>query len=255
MNTANKLTIKAERFDKFTGEIKLKIIKPQGFKFMGADTIPANCNQADFTITGELKKDRPIENLVIEGSAGKFKTRLIAGDEAMQAFAYTHINPAQTFPVRVVGKGSLVEFQKIKNNQITLGRKPVTLTAKLVNGYIPPNVSVKLEILNKPDWIQVVSAPESKTKLVKYTVKSKVKVKGKGKGKNSWKVVTTPRTRLEIPQFQMTLKAAENSAGKTANLLVQASWVVTPKPDKRGKVRKYTQQLLLPVLRVQGGKN
>ncbi len=252
-NTANKLTIKAERFDQFNGEIKLKIIKPQGFKFMGSDTIPANCNQADFTVTGEFKKDRPIEYLVIEGSAGKFKTRLIAGDENMQAFAYTHINPAQTFPVRVTGKGSLIEFQKIRNNQITLGTKPVTLSAKLVNGYIPPNVTVKLEIVNKPDWIQLVSAPESKIEQVKYKVKNKVRVKGKGKPQ--WKVVTTTRTRIEVPQFKITLKAAENSTGKAANLLIQASWLVTSKPDKRGKIRKYPQHILLPVLRVQGGKN
>ena len=109
-NTANKLTITAERFDQFKGEIKLKIVSPKGYKFLGADTIPANADKAAFTITGEYKKSNPIDDLVIEGSAGDFKTRVIAGDEAMQAFAYTHINPAQTFPVRVIGRYGRVEF-------------------------------------------------------------------------------------------------------------------------------------------------
>lgn len=253
-NTANQISITADRFDQFNGEIKLKIVSPKGYKFLGTDTIPAGAVKANFTITGEMKKNRPVEELVIEGSAGKFKTRVIAGDEAMQAFAYTHINPAQTFPVRVVGKYSMVEFQKIKNNKVVLPEnKPVTLTAKLTSGYIPPNVEVKLEVLNKPDWVKVAAAPASKTKLVKFNIKEKVKVKVKGKTK--WKVRNAARTRLEVPPMKITLKADKDSAGKTANVIIQASWVVTPKPDKRGRVRKYTQQITLPALQIIGGKN
>ena len=219
-------------------------------------SIPAGGNKADFTITGEYKKDRPLETLVIIGSAGNFKTRVIAGDEAMQAFAYTHINPAKTFPVRVVGRYRLIEFQNVQNNTVVLAEnKPVTLTAKLVNGYIPADVDVKLEILDQPDWIKVVSAPASKTKLVKFNVKIKVKVKGRNKGKPQWKVVNTTRTRIDVPPFKITLQGTEKAAGKCANIVMQASWVVTPKPDKNGRVRKYTQKIRLPALQVIGGKN
>ena len=253
-NTANKLTITAERFDQFKGEIKLKIVSPKGYKFLGADTIPANADKAAFTITGEYKKSNPIDDLVIEGSAGDFKTRVIAGDEAMQAFAYTHINPAQTFPVRVIGRYSRVEFQKIKNNKVILPEnKPVTLTAKLVDGYIPPDVEVKLEVLDKPDWLKVVAAPGSQTRMVKYTVKERVRVKAKGKPQ--WKVKNTVRSKLEVPPMKITLKADKNSVGKSANIVMQASWVVTPKPDKNGRVRKYTQKITLPALQIVGGKN
>lgn len=257
-NTANKISIVAERFDQFNGEIKLKIVSPKGYKFLGADTIPAGCSQADFTITGEYKKERPIEELVIEGSAGKFKTRVLPGDEAMQAFAYTHINPAATFPVRIVGKGGLLEFQNVKNNKVVLpDGKPVTLTAKLINGYIPPNVEVQLEMLNQPDWVKVVSAPASKTRLVKYNEKVRGKAKAKGKNKNKAKVQykTVTRTRMEIPPMKITLQAGKDSVGKAANVVFQASWLVTSKPDKRDRVRKYTQKMIMPAIQLQGGKN
>ena len=246
-NTANRISIVADRFDQFNGEIKLKIVSPKGYKFLGTDTIPANCNKADFTITGEYKKDRPVEELVIEGSAGKFKTRVIAGDEAMQAFAYTHINPAKTFPVRVAGRYSLIEFRNIKNNKVVIGSKPVTLTAKLVNGYIPPNMDVKLEIPDKPDWIKIVAAPVSKTQMVKYNVKVRVK------GKNKFR--TQVKTRLEVPPMKITLQGDKEYANKSANVVMQAVWVVTPKPDKKGRVKKYTQKITLPALQIQGGKN
>ena len=257
-NSANKLAVTVDRFDGFDGEIKLKIVSPQGYRFLGTDTIPAKSSQAIFTITGEQKKDRPIEELVIEGSAGKFKTRLIAGDEAMQAFAYTHINPAKTFPVRVMGRYNRIEFQKIKDNKVVLPvDKPVTLTAKLTNGYIPPNVEVKLEVENKPDWIKVVDTPVSKTKLVKFKVKERVrnKTKGKGNGKNKPQYRTVNRSRLEIPPMRIILQANKDAAGKAANVLIQASWVVTPKPDKKGRVRKYTQRVTLPAIQIYGGKN
>ena len=257
-NSANKLAVTVDRFDGFDGEIKLKIVSPKGYKFLGTDTIPAKSSQAVFTITGEQKKDRPIEELVIEGSAGKFKTRLIAGDEAMQAFAYTHINTAKSFPVRVMGRYSRIEFQNIKDNQVVLPvGKPVTLTAKMINGYIPANVEVKLEVVNKPDWITVVDTPVCKPKLVKFKVKERVrnKAKGKGKGKNKPQYRTVNRSRLEIPPMRITLQADKDAAGKAANVLIQASWVVTPNPDKKGRVRKYTQRVTLPAIQIHGGKN
>ncbi|MBR2357921.1 MAG: PPC domain-containing protein [Lentisphaeria bacterium] len=255
-NTANKISITAERFDQFNGEIKLKIVSPRGYRFLGADTIPANCSQADFTITGEYKKDRPIEELVIEGSAGKFKTRVIPGDEAMQAFAYTHINPAASFPVRVAGKGGLMEFQNIKNSKVVLpDGKPVTLTAKLVSGYIPPNVEIRLELLNKPDWVKVVSAPASKTRVIQYKEKIKVKAKGKKQNKGKAQYRTVTRSRVEAVPVKITLQADKNSAGKASNAVFQASWIVTSKPDKRGRVRKYPQRIILPAIQLQGGKN
>ena len=249
-NSANRISVTVDRFDQFEGEIKLKIVSPKGYKFLGSDTIPAKAVNADFTITGEMQKNRPLEELVIEGSAGNFKTRLIAGDEAMQAFAYTHINPSQTFPVRVVGKSSLIAFQKIKGNKIVLpADKPVEITAKLVNGYIPPDMEVKLNVLNKPEWLNVVAAPVSKTKLVKY------KVKVRGKGKNKDKVTVQTHSRLEVPLMKITLQASKEAVGKSANIIMEASWVVTPKPDKQGRVRKYTQKITLPALLIQGGKN
>ena len=168
----------------------------------------------------------------------------------MQAFAYTHINPAKSFLARVTGRYNLIQFQKIKDNKVVLPPdKPIQITARLVSGYIPPGMDVQLSVIDKPDWLKVVSAPVSKTRMVKY----KVKVRGKGKNKN--KVTVQTQTRLEVPPMKITLQGTENAAGKVANIVMEASWVVTPKPDSRGRVRKYTQKITLPALQIQGGGN
>ena len=228
---ANKVRLQVERFDQYNGPIKLKVISPAKSRIVGADTIPANCNEAYITITGEYKKERPIENLVIEASCGKFKTRVIPGNEAMQAFAYTHINPAQYFPVRYYYRSQVADW-KLKTPAVTIGTKPVTLKAKPVKLWVKEGVEIKLAAENLPDWLEIKASPASKAR--------KVRVGKRG-------------SRIEIPDFSITLKAKDaQAAGKCANMIFYATWQTKNKPDKKGKVRINTHRVTLPALQIKG---
>ena len=233
-DSANPITLVAERFDNFKGKIKLKIKSPAHYRFAGSDTIPADCERTTLTITGKYDNKRPVQPVVIEASHGDFTTCVIPGDEATQAFAYTHINPAQNFLTRVVRRGIGFNWQQ-KKPQIVLNNKPVTLTANLTAGGLPVNVEVSLQPVDLPEWIKLVPNKKSrqKTKLIKLKKK---------------------RTRLELPPLQITLQAAGKSVGKEANVLFKATWTVVSKPDKNGKVRRYHNEVLLPALHIKGGK-
>ena len=229
---ANKIKLQVERFDQYNGPIKLKVLSPAKSRIVGADTIPANCSEAYITITGEHQKHRPVEELIIEASCGKFKTRVIAGNEAMQAFAYTHINPAQHFLARYTHRGPIVEW-KLKNPSVTIGTQPVTLTAKPSKFWVREDVEITLKADNLPDWLEITSTPVSKSKKVRV-------------GKRGW--------RIDIPDFKISLKAkdAKAAAGKCANVIFYATWQIKNKPDKNGKVRVNTYRVTLPALQIKG---
>ena len=150
----------------------------------------------------------------------------------MQAFAYTHINPAQKFLCRVMWRNSVFRWDKLKSHTLRLSNKPVTLTAKLVN-YVPAGVELKIQPVDLPDWLKVVSNPGAKTKLVKINKK---------------------RPRLEVPPLKITLQTVGNAAGKKANVIFKVTWKTQSKPDKNGKVRTYLQQSILPALYIEGEK-
>ena len=231
-DTANKVKLQVERFDQYNGPIKLKVLAPAKSRIVGTDTIPANCNEAYITITGEHYKHRPIEELVIEASCGKFKTRVIAGNEAMQAFAYTHINPAQQFLARYLYRSAVVEWM-LKKPSVTIGSQPVTIKAKPVKFWVREDVEIKLAAENLPDWLEITSTPVSKSKRVRV-------------GKRG--------TRVDVPNFSITLKAkdAKAAAGKCANVIFYATWQIKNKPDKNGKVRVNTYKVTLPALQIKG---
>ena len=228
----NPVTLIADRHDNYQGPIKLKVISPRHCRIIGSDIIPAGCDRTAITITAVASKQRPIEELVIEASAEDFKTSVIPGNEAMQAFAYTHINPAQKFLCRVMWRNSVFRWDKLKSHTLRLSNRPVTLTAKLVN-YVPAGVELKIQPVDLPDWLKVVSNPGAKTKLVKINKK---------------------RPRLEVPPLKITLQTVGNAAGKKANVIFKVTWKTQSKPDKNGKVRTYAQQSILPALYIEGEK-
>jgi hypothetical protein len=89
------ITLAVERHDGFDGDIKLRLRNGGPFSIMGANTIPAGNNSAVITIYHSAKNLKAPVEAFLEAECGTYKTRVIPGDAMMQAFAYTHIAPAQ----------------------------------------------------------------------------------------------------------------------------------------------------------------
>jgi hypothetical protein len=230
---ANPVTLVAERFDGFNGDIRIKVKKPANFKIIGSDRIPAGCERAILTLDVPFDKNRTIQELELEAYSGDYSTRVIPGNEAMQAFAYTHIKPAATFPVRVTGYSRKLQWDKNPSLVELSGDKKVSLQIKLVSGEFPADLDLTLEPVDLPDWIKVVPDKHStgRTKRIKPPKR---------------------RAYVATPLLSITLQGTPAAEGKSASVLFKVSWVEVSKPDKNGKVRRYNREMLLPALYIEG---
>ncbi|MBR7131399.1 MAG: PPC domain-containing protein, partial [Lentisphaeria bacterium] len=165
--SANRMRLAVERFDGFEGEIKLRVRKPAGFQITGTGIIPAGAENCDITVTSAYDNKKEVKFLELEAYCGDFSTTVIPGDEATQAFAYTHINPAKCFPFRVLRKGQTLTWD-LKSHTLELtANKPVTLKVKKGNSYFPPGVEISLvPVTELPKWLTLVNDVKSKGKTV-----------------------------------------------------------------------------------------
>ena len=102
------LTAYALRKDGFTNAIALALKgAPAGYRLDGA-TIPAGADQATFTLFAPLDAPEAPVALQMEGRAALNGATLvrpaIPADDMMQAFAYRHLVPAQSFTAVCVGR-------------------------------------------------------------------------------------------------------------------------------------------------------
>jgi len=233
---ANQVKLTVERFDRFNGEIKVRVKSPANYKIIGSDVIPGNCSSTVLTLAVPQDKTRKIQELVLEASADDFTTKVIAGNEATQAFAYTHIIPAETFPVRVMGASRGMMWKNDLRVLKLLPGKVVTAAALPPNWAFPADIQLELKAVNLPDWVKVVPNPRSKVKT--FLKKEKRR-----------------RAYVVTPEMQFSLQGTADGAGKSANVLFKVVWTETTRPDKNGKVRRYNREILLPAIRIEGGKN
>ncbi|MBE6370427.1 MAG: hypothetical protein E7056_09790 [Lentisphaerae bacterium] len=238
--TANRITLVAERFDKFDGDITIKVKSPAGIKLTGSTVIPAGSDRTTLTLTAPFDKNRPIRLLELTASAGDFTTRVIPGNEAMQAFAYTHINPAESLPVRVMYQNRVWQWknspQKIELN----ANKTVNLTAFLQYGGYSAGREFKLVAENPPKWLKVSYGKKS--------VGKSVLVKDQKKRRN---YVKAPQLELQLSLDKQAIEdQAQSAMTESEVVLFKVVWDEFSKPDKNGKVRRYPQELLLPALHI-----
>ena len=101
MNGITPLPVRVERSEGFDGDITLQLSARGGtFWIAGSRVIPAGVEKSVLTLGTVYEDDLRRRNLPLEvefsASSGKIRGKVIAGDEAMQAFAYTHVIPAQS---------------------------------------------------------------------------------------------------------------------------------------------------------------
>jgi len=84
-----------ERKDGFDGPIRIKIDNSDDFALSGNDTLPAGAVKTAFTVKSLKNPGKEIKTLAITAEADingvKVSHPVIAADEYMQAFAYTHL--------------------------------------------------------------------------------------------------------------------------------------------------------------------
>ncbi|MBR2720564.1 MAG: PPC domain-containing protein [Lentisphaeria bacterium] len=225
-----------ERYGQYSGEIKLKVKSPASVRITGIDTIPAGAESAVITLEGDYDRTKPLYDLKIEASAGDFKTGVIPGDEAMQAFAYTHINPARHFPVRVGNRTVAAKWQDEKKTVYTVSPgKSITLKVKSAPIWVNGEPEIKLIAENLPPWLKIVPQKNNPLKVKKVQINQK-------------------RTQLYVPPVEIVLQATGEAPGKAVNQIFKLTWEFTAKPDKNGKTRIVRQQITLPAVQIVGVK-
>ena len=229
--TSTPVKVIAERFGQYDGEIKLRVKSPAGIKITGADSIPAGTASAVITLEGNYDKNKPLLDLELEAYADNFKTPVIPGDESMQAFAYTHINPAQNFHVRVNSRTITAQWQEKKSVYTITPGKSIKLAVKKVPIWVNGEPEVTLTAENLPSWLKIVKNDPLKVE--------RIKLKNK-------------RIQAYLPPLEIVLQATADAPGKTVNQLFKIKWVMTSKPDKNGKTRIIKNQVTLPVIQIIG---
>lgn len=227
-------TLIAERYDGFDGEIKLHL-KAGGFKIIGAGSIPAGCDRAQVTfyVPGKLSCQLPQE-AVMTASGGGYSCKVVPGDEMMQAFAYTHIAPAQKLLFTRIWKGwPLNRINWAKPQNVIRADVPVTVTANISSRNFPKGAEAELIAVDPPKWLKILPGK-------KHIAASGVIKNTRKKGKN-------------IP-YPLSLTLQSDVSGK--NMAVNQIFKVVvriPKTGKDGKVRQSVQESILPAIRIEGG--
>ncbi|MCI5778885.1 MAG: hypothetical protein MR051_03570 [Lentisphaeria bacterium] len=226
-----------ERFDGFAGEIKLRLRDAGDVTIAGPDAIPAGCDRAKVTFRVKNQRRSLPAAGVLEASAGKFVTRVIPGDEMMQAFAYTHIVPARQmlFSRERRGPGRERFSWAEPRDKVTLDRE-LTLTANMNLRNLPADAEAELVMVDPPKWLHTV--PERTKRAVSGQVKS------------------VPENRKKPAYFPLRigLRAAPEGRGQAVNQLFKVVWKYNSRPDKDGKVRRIVQESILPAVRIEGGR-
>ncbi|MBO5681431.1 MAG: hypothetical protein J6T08_06920, partial [Lentisphaeria bacterium] len=181
----------------------------------------------------DLKK--PLQ-AALEASGGGFTTKVIPGDEMMQAFAYTHITPAQNLLLSALWKNpGLSKFNwQDKPGTVKLD-KDVTLTVNINTRNHPKDARAELMLIDPPSWLKVRPG------------KSHIAEPGKVKS-------VTGKAKMVPHPLKITLHAEKEGKGKAVNQLFKVCWQYNSKPDKNGKIRRITQEVILPARRIEGGK-
>ena len=228
--------ISVERHDGFNGDIKLRLRNGGYFSIAGTDTIPAGSDQAFITLSFPNRNLKTPVEAILEAEGGGFKTQVIPGDEMMQAFAYTHIAPAQRLLLTSRWKTpGFSKFNWSKKPETIKLDKDVTVVMNINTRNHPKDAQVELVMVDPPAWL--------KTRPGKQHIAAPGSVKS-----------VTGKAKMVPHQLKLTLYAEKEGKGKVVNQVFKVQWQYNSKPDKNGKIRRIKQESVLPILRIEGGK-
>jgi hypothetical protein len=167
-------------------------------------------------------------------SGGGYSCRVVPGDEMMQAFAYTHIAPAQKMLLTRHWDGfPLRRIDWAKSVKTLSAAQPVTVTAKVKLRNFSENAEFELVAVDLPSWLKILPG--------KAHIASAGAVKAARK-----------QQRNAGYPLSLTFQADASGKGKAVNLIFKVT-VKNPVTGKDGKVKIRTQDTVLPAVRIDGG--
>lgn len=224
-NGPSPVTVYTEYLDGFNGDITLKVESPGDFRIAGTPVIPAGAARSVITLTAKAGKKREPVQARLAAYAGNIKGECLYGDEATQAFAYTHIIPASEWLLVkhwVMYGGDF--FTLANPKQTTLRIRPgKTAQLKLNRRKLPPDSSFEFLLRDAPAGLSL-----QKTEVIE---------KAGGKA-----------------EIILTFHAAENLKNLRMNLTVNGIFQYKTKPNRDGKVFQRKSQFVLPALRFETGE-
>ena len=208
--------ILVEYLDGFDGEITL-VNPSKQLVWSGVNRIPRGTKESVVTLTSPAysKRLHP-QRLMFYARGGKYITQVKPADRAMQAFAYTHYQPSNSFFIARSYDKSFANMFRFEENiepdwQIVAGER---LDIKICrNGNVPANAKIAFDLPDAPAGLKI----------------SEVKQLTDG-----WNVTVATAEKMKAQEFNQLLRVTLN-------------YELT----KKGKTRKIRKQLYLPVCRFE----
>ena len=208
--------ILVEYLDGFDGEIEL-VNPSKQLVWSGVKRIPRGTRESVATLTAPAYSRRLYpQRLMFYARGGKYITQVKPADRTMQAFAYTHYQPSNSFFItRSYDKNFANLFQFEENIepdwQIVAGGK---LDIKICrNGKVPEGTAVAFDLPDAPAGLKVSEVKELT---------------------DGWNVTVEAAEKMKAAEFNQLLRVTLNYEVK-----------------KKDKTRKMRKQLYLPVCRFE----
>ena len=224
-NGPSPVTVYTEYLDGFKGDITLKVESPGDFRIAGTPVIPAGTERSVITLTAKASKKREPVQARLSAYSGAIKGECFYGDEATQAFAYTHIIPASEWLLVkhwVMYGGDFFTLANPKQTVVRI-RPGKTAQLKLNRRKLPPDSTFEFLLKDAPAGLTLQ--------------KTEVFEKAKGNA-----------------EIVLTFHAAENLKNLRMNLTVNGIFHYKTKPNREGKVFQRKSQFVLPALRFETGE-
>lgn len=212
-NGAEPVKVFVERFEGCSGPITLRLAKGGPYTIAGTNRIPAGASESVITFQADRRRTgtAPRQVKLKAISENGYKTHAVPSDEAMQAFAYTHLVPAERMLLTQRWKYSGGEKFSWAFKETIRHMKPgVPMEFPLKVTGFPKDAAMELSVTNPPEWLTVAKTENSK----------------------------------------LTLLPSPQSAGKATNLLFKVNYSYNWK-DKKGTVKRGKSEIFLPVLTVE----
>ncbi len=212
-NGAEVLRLIAIRHDGYSGPITLRLADGGPYFIAGTKIIPAGETESLLTLSVNRRKTSTAPRAVRVKAVGEngYKTKAIPADEAMQAFAYTHLVPAERLLLTQRWKyagGEKFSWAFPETVRKIRAGSELSFPVRVVR--FPADAAMRLFLSNPPAWLTVSKAEKD----------------------------------------SLTLRAAPGSAGKAANLLFKIEYSYNQK-DKKGTVRRRKSEIVLPALTLE----
>lgn len=214
-----------EREEGYQGEISLSLPPESGYVFRGASTIPPGAERVMLTLGTTARRPGCTQALALWDLPTRRAVQPC--DEAMQAFAYTHLVPAEQLYATTRWASHRTDLfswsYALPGFELVSEKDEVVVLVRVKKWN--PGASAQVEMVDPPAWLSLAEPEKTMIREV-----------------NSEK---------DIAFIPVKIKRGKDSNGKCVNQLFRVRYQF-PYKNREGQERTSKQVIDLPVLRIQG---